>query len=80
MENGFVLSIAVTLIYTILCFLDMRFLRKDIIEFKVQFRNSLFVFLSTMAGLYLVKNMGSSAGSITDSDSGVSAFTGTPGF
>ena len=77
MESSFILSIAVTLIYTIFCFLDMRFLKKDVIEFKVQFRNSLFVFLSTLAGSYLIKNMGSSAKGGSEN---VSAFTGSPGF
>lgn len=78
MENSFVISIAVTLIYTILCFLDMRFLKKDVIEFKVQFRNSLFVLISTFAGLYLINNMGSSGISVAADN--VSAFTGAPGF
>ena len=78
MENGFILSIAVTLIYTIICFLDMRFLKKDVIEFKVQFRNSFFVFLSTLAGSYLIKNM--SGNGVGDAGDGVSAFVGNPGF
>jgi hypothetical protein len=77
MENTFILSIAVTIIYTVLCFLDMRFLKKDVIEFKTQFRNSLLVFLSTLSGIYLINNMGNAANVAAEN---VSAFTGSPGF
>ena len=78
MQNSLGLSIAVALIYTLICFFDMRFIKRESIPFKTQFRNSLFVFLSTLLGTQLMKSIG--GGDVDDAGVSTTAFTGPPGF
>ena len=78
MQNSFGLSIAIALIYTIICFFDMRFIKRESIPFKLQFRNSLFVFLASLLGVQLFKSI--SSGDMDVSNSSTTAFTGPPGF
>jgi hypothetical protein len=78
MQNSLGLSIAVALIYTLICFFDMRFIKRESIPFKVQFRNSAFVLISTLLGTQLLKSIGDS--SAEEVSGSTSAFTGPPGF
>ena len=78
MQNSLGLSIAVALIYTLICFFDMRFIKRESIPFKVQFRNSAFVLISTLLGTQLLKSIGD--GSVEEMGGSTSAFTGPPGF
>lgn len=78
MTNSFGLSIATTLIYTLICFFDMRFIKKESVPFKVQFRNSVFVFIATLLGIQLLKSVGDDTGDM--SGGSITAFTGAPGF
>lgn len=78
MQNGLGLSIAVALIYTLICFFDMRFIKRESIPFKTQSRNSVFVFLASLLGVQLLKSIGD--GSVDDVGGSTSAFTGPPGF
>jgi len=81
MQNSFGLSIAASLIYTLLCFIDMRFIQKESVPFKTQFRNSFFVFVATMLGIQLLKSIGEDVGEVVTGGGGsVTAFTGAPGF
>lgn len=79
MENTFGFAIATTIIYTLFCFIDMRFLRKETITVKVQIRNSVFVFISCFLAVYLLRNIGGEEIAEGGSKS-VGAFTGAPGF
>ena len=79
MENTFGFAIASTIIYTLFCFIDMRFLRKEQILLKTQIRNSVFVFISSLLAIYLLRSIGGDE--IVDSGSkSIGAFTGAPGF
>ena len=78
MQNSLGLSIAVALIYTLICFFDMRFIKHESIPFKIQFRNSIFVFLASLLGVQLLKSIGSEDASAAGS--ATTAFTGPPGF
>lgn len=79
MENTFGFAIATTIIYTLICFIDMRFLRKETITLKVQIRNTLFVFISCFLAVYLLKHIGGE-NIIENGGKSVGAFTGAPGF
>lgn len=78
MNNSFGFSIATTLIYTLICFIDMRFIKKEPVPFKIQIRNSLFVFISALLGVYLLKSIGGEG--VETGGSPITAFTGAPGF
>lgn len=78
MQNSLGLSIAVALIYTLICFFDMRFIKRESIPFKVQIRNSVFVFLASLLGVQLLKSI--SGGDVDVASSSTTAFTGPPGF
>ena len=78
MQNSLGLSIAVALIYTLICFFDMRFIKRESIPFKIQFRNSVFVFLASLLGVQLLKSI--SGGDVDAAGSSTTAFTGPPGF
>ncbi len=78
MQNSLGLSIAVALIYTLICFFDMRFIKRESIPFKIQFRNSVFVFLASLLGVQLLKSI--SGGDVDAASSSTTAFTGPPGF
>lgn len=78
MQNSIGLSIAVALIYTLICFFDMRFIKREPIPFRTQFRNSVFVMLATMLGVQLLRSVGD--GSVEDVGGATTAFTGPPGF
>lgn len=78
MQNSLGLSIATALIYTLICFFDMRFIKRESIPFKTQFRNSVFVLLSTLLGIQLLRSIGGDDVSITSNST--TAFTGPPGF
>jgi hypothetical protein len=56
----------------------MRFIKRESIPFKVQFRNSLFVLISTLLGTQLLRSIGD--GSVEEASGSTSAFTGPPGF
>ena len=79
MENTFGFAIAATLIYTLMCFVDMRFLRKEPVLLKVQIRNSVFVFVSCLMAVYLLQSIGGDDIAEAGGKS-VGAFTGAPGF
>ena len=79
MQNSFGLSMAATLIYTLICFFDMRFIKKESIPFKVQFKNSAFVFIATLLSVKLLKSIGGD-GSEQGGGGSITAFTGAPGF
>lgn len=57
----------------------MRFIKKESVPFKVQFRNSVFVFIATLLGIQLLKSVGDDTGDMTGGGS-ITAFTGAPGF
>jgi hypothetical protein len=79
MDNSFSIALATTIIYILVCFIDMRFLRKEPVPMKIQIRNSVFVFISCMAAIYLLRNIGGEEIAEAGGKS-VSAFTGAPGF
>lgn len=79
MENTFGFAIASAIIYTLFCFIDMRFLRKEPILLKTQIRNSVFVFISSLLAIYLLRSIGGDE-IVDGSSKSVSAFTGAPGF
>lgn len=77
MENTFGFAIASTIIYTVMCFVEMRLLRKEQILLKTQIRNSFFVFVSSLLAIYLLRR----GDEIVDGGSkSIGAFTGAPGF
>lgn len=77
MENTFGFAVAVSIIYTLVCFIDTRFLRRESISFKMQIRHSTFVFISSLAAAYLLNSLGENTSSGKPQ---ITAFTGDPAF
>ena len=53
----FTLSIAISIVYLIVRFIEMRFVNKDSIPLKLLFRDTLFVFFSVIAGQFLAQQL-----------------------
>lgn len=79
MDESLIVAFTISIIYTIMCFINMRFIKKETIEFPVQIRNSVFVFISSIIGIKLIKTMGNKI-NLVDKNSNITAFTGNPGF
>lgn len=82
MQNTLGLSAAIALIYTLLCFFDMRFIKKEdgSVPFRVQFKSTVFVFVSSLLGIYLLNSMSGGDGDGNGGGGSITAFTGAPGF
>jgi len=78
MENIFVVSGIVALIYFLLSFIDVKYIRREEeVNVKTQIKSALLVFASSAIGYYIVNNLGDAAATTVES---VQAFDGSPGF
>lgn len=55
MENIFVLATIISVVYFLCKFLEMRFITKEIKPLKLLIRESLHVYLSSVLGLFIIK-------------------------
>lgn len=55
MENIFILATIISVVYFLCKFLEMRFITKDIKPMKLLIRESLHVYLSSVLGLFIIR-------------------------
>jgi hypothetical protein len=55
MENIFILATIISVVYFLCKFLEMRFITKDVKPLKVLVRESLHVYLSSVLGLFIIR-------------------------
>jgi len=58
MNNLLAISFACTLIFFLIKFFEMRFIKKESTAFKILFFDSIIVFLSCLIGLYIISQVG----------------------
>lgn len=77
MENSLAIASVIAIIFALFSVLETRFIRKDGTPFKAHIKNTVIVFVSAMAGIYVMKSIGESS---VPAPQPVGAFTGAPGF
>ena len=77
MENSLVIASVIAIIFALLSVIEARFIRKDGTPFKVHIKNTVMVFVSSLAGLFIMESIGDSS---VAAPQPVGAFTGAPGF
>jgi len=77
MENSFAIASIIAIIFTLFSVIEARFIRKDSTPFKTHIKNTVLVFISALAGLYVMYSIGEMSSSAPQA---VGAFTGAPGF
>lgn len=77
MENSLAIASIIAVIFALLCIIESRFIRKDGTPLKVHIKNTFLVFVSAVAGVFVMKNIGDPS---VATPQHVGAFTGAPGF
>ena len=78
MSNSvFVTALGISVIYTLLKFIEMRFIVKENKPFKLLFRDSIFVYLSIVLGHFVIEQLAPLA---EMKGGGTQVFTDTPNF
>ena len=67
----------IAIIFALFSVLEARFIRKDGTPFKSHIKNTILVFVSSLAGMYIMQSIGDSS---VAAPQPVGAFTGAPGF
>lgn len=80
MENIFVLSTLISIVYFLAKFIEMRFVVKDIKPLKFLIRETLLVYVSTAAGLFVANQFDMMKAAANSVGGGVSVFVDNPGF
>lgn len=80
MENIFVLSTLISIVYFLAKFIEMRFVLKDIKPLKFLIRETLLVYISTATGLFVANQFDVMKTAANGIGGGVSVFVDNPGF
>lgn len=80
MENIFVLSTLISIVYFLAKFVEMRFVLKDIKPLKFLIRETLLVYVSTALGLFIANQFDVMKATANSVGGGVSVFVDNPGF
>ena len=54
MENFYIVSITISIIYVVLKFIEMRFISKENVAIKEIIRDTVMVFISTICGMFII--------------------------
>lgn len=77
MENTIAIASIIAIIFTLFSVIESRFIRKDGTPFKSHIKNTVLVFISALAGMYVMHSIGETTSTAPQP---VGAFTGAPGF
>lgn len=80
MENIFVLSTLIAIVYFLAKFIEMRFVLKEIKPLKFLIRETLLVYVSTVIGLFVANQFDMMKEAAASVGGGVSVFVDNPGF
>ncbi len=78
MDNIYLVSIVIALIYLLAKFIEMRFIMKESLPMKLLVRDSLLVCFSTVCGLFIAQQLTPIKKALTSTST--QAFTGDPDF
>jgi hypothetical protein len=80
MENIFVLSTLIAIVYFLAKFIEMRFVLKEIKPLKVLIRETLLTYISTVIGLFIANQFDMMKTAVNAIGGGVNVFVDNPGF
>ena len=80
MENIFVLSTLIAIVYFLAKFIEMRFVLKEIKPLKVLIRETLLTYVSTVIGLFIANQFDMMKTAVNAIGGGVNVFVDNPGF
>jgi len=76
-QSNFVLALAISIVYGLVKFIEMKFILKEIKPLKTLFRDVVIVYLSVLCGIFIVEQVIPIKGNLTEK---IGAFTNTPNF
>ena len=76
-QNNFVLALAISIVYSLIKFIEMKFILKEKKPLKVLFRDAVIVYLSVLGGIFVVEQIIPIKGNLTEK---IGAFTNSPDF
>ncbi len=82
MQNKFVVSGVIAVVYLLFKFIEMRFLDRENKALKELVRETILVFFSSVSGFFILEQLGPIASSVAEvtSSSSPPIFTGSPEF
>jgi len=80
MENIFLLSTLIAIVYFLAKFIEMRFVLKDIKPLKYLIRETLLTYLSAVIGLFIANQFDMMKNAVNAVGAGVNVFVDNPGF
>lgn len=80
MENIFVLSTLIAIVYFLAKFIEMRFVLKEIKPLKVLIRETLLAYISAVIGLFVANQFDMMKTAVNSIGGGVNVFVDNPGF
>jgi len=75
-NSPFMLSTAVSIIYLLIRFIEMRFITKETKPLKTLIRDALLVYISSLSGFYILQNITP----VVQANISTTAFTNDPDF
>ena len=79
MDNIFIIACAVSVIFCIFKFIEMRFIEKETIPIKVLLKDTVVVYVCSIIGYYILDQLHPVLKDISEKTN-VDVFTGEPGF
>jgi hypothetical protein len=76
-QNKFILALAISIVYSLIKFIEMKFILKEKKPLKVLFRDAVIAYLSVLAGIFVVEQVIPIKGNLTEK---IGAFTNSPDF
>ena len=76
-QNKFLVALAISIVYSLIKFVEMKFILKEKKPLKVLFRDAVIVYLSVLSGHFIFEQIVPIGGSLTEK---VGAFTNQPDF
>jgi hypothetical protein len=80
MNNIFIIAAAISIIFLLLKFLEMRFIEKENKPIKLLFRDALLVYFSVLIGYFILEQLKATSQSGGDGATSTPVFTDNPGF
>jgi hypothetical protein len=76
-QNKFVLALSISIVYSLIKFIEMKFVLKETKPLKTLFRDTVIVYLSVLSGIFIVEQVIPIKGNLTEK---IGAFTNVPTF
>lgn len=76
-QSNFVLALAISIVYGLIKFIEMKFILKETKPLKTLFRDVVIVYLSVLCGIFIVEQVIPIKDNLTEK---IGAFTNTPNF